>query len=193
METLPSCFDLVRAFRPGLNVEGIAAWVESDGAGWERRTIKLFGKESPIPRLTKWYGEPYTYSGIEHTPEVMPGWLQRLRVDVERACSDRGGNVARFNSALLNYYRDGRDSVSWHADDEPELGQEPTIASLSIGAPRTFAIRALPTRAMWRTALGDGDLLIMRGESQSIYQHSVPKAAAAGPRINITFRWIGPR
>lgn len=208
---LPACFDLFRAFAARIELAEIVA-----ATAWEQKTIKLFGKERQIPRLTKWYGSaPYTYSGAVNAPEPMPSWLDSLRVEVERAIGGGAGRAAgsgagraagsragraigaRFNSALLNYYRDGRDSVAWHADDEPELGDRPTIASLSFGAPRTFAIRAAavirayPSGGPWRLALGHGDLLVMRGESQRDYVHSVPKTAApVGPRVNVTFRWV---
>lgn len=103
---------------------------------------------------------------------------------------------APFNTCLANYYRDGSDSVSWHADDEPELGANPVIASVSLGAARKFAIRnatdggrSAGKRDTWSTDLGGGDLLVMRGDSQSRYHHSVPKTSRPiGARINLTFR-----
>lgn len=177
--TLPECFRLIRRFAPGIELAPLLAQT------WEQRSIRMFGQELKVPRLTCWFGEKgYTYSGIANAPEPMPEWLHGLRERIEAVSG------ARFNSALFNYYRDGRDSVSWHADDEKELGPGPTIASLSIGSSRVFAIRAHggPTE---RVSLEDGDLLIMSGDSQSGYQHAVPKTAAAvGPRVNITLRWI---
>lgn len=177
---LPTCFELVRGFAPGFDLGQVQAHE------LEQKTIKLFGKERPTPRLTKWYGErAYTYSGIENAPEPMPAWLEALRAGAEKASG------ARFNSALVNYYRDGKDSVAWHADDEPELGSEPTIASLSFGASRTFAVKPRAGGESVRLSLADGDLLIMRGESQSDYLHAVPKTTREiGPRVNVTFRWV---
>ncbi len=176
---LPECFRLIRGFAPGIELAPLLAQT------WEQRSLRMFGREVKVPRLTRWFGERgYTYSGIDNAPAPMPEWLNGLRARIETASG------ARFNSALLNYYRDGRDSVAWHADDEKELGPRPTIASLSLGASRVFAIRA-HGGPVERVALEDGDLLIMSGDSQSGYQHAVPKTAAAvGPRVNITLRWI---
>ena len=157
------------------------------GIVWEQPTLRIFGREVLAPRLTAWFGTgAYTYAGKRHEPSPMPEWVDAARLDIERMTG------ATFNSVLLNYYRDGRDSVSWHADDEPELGDEPTIASWSIGAYRTFAMRAnSDARTSWRTLLGGGDLLIMSGRSQLDYQHSVPKTTRPiGPRINPTFRMV---
>jgi alkylated DNA repair dioxygenase AlkB len=178
---LPGCFEMLRGYLPGIDLAEIL------GMTWDQPTIRIFGRECKIPRLTRWFGEAgYTYSGAANAPAPMPAWLDKIRRGVEAKTG------ARFNSALVNYYRDGRDSVAWHADDEKELGARPTIASLSLGASRTFYIRlAADNAAKWRVELADGDLLIMRDEAQSDYQHSVPKTAApVGPRINITFRWI---
>jgi alkylated DNA repair dioxygenase AlkB len=187
---LPKCFDLIPGFASGIEIGPILE------QAWEQKTIKLFGQEHEVPRLTLWFGEGYTYSGIKNVAAPMPAWLDELRSRAEKASG------ARFNSALLNYYRDGKDSVSWHADDEKELGTEPTIASLSIGASRAFAIKERAERlgeietgkerARWSLQLNDGDLLIMRGESQRDYLHSIPKTSKeVGARVNITFRWIG--
>jgi hypothetical protein len=140
---LPSCFQYVHGYRPWENLSEILTLT------WDQPTIRIFGKETKIPRLTRWFGEAaYTYSGAVNAPAPMPAWLDGLRREIER---DTG---ARFNSALLNYYRDGRDSVAWHADDETELGDRPVIASLSIGATRGFSIkRRSPDAGAWRLPL----------------------------------------
>ena len=94
-----------------------------------------------------------------------------------------------FNSCLANLYRDGSDSMGYHSDDEPELGPRPTIASISLGARRNFALRHRVSRQRWTWSLGEGDLLVMRAEAQSDYAHAVPKTAKpVGPRMNLTFR-----
>ena len=180
---LPECFELI----PGYLSSPTNA-SNTPGVDWEQPTIRMFGKVRNVPRLTKWYGEAgYTYSGIENRPEPMPVWLDVIRQRVQETAG------ARFNSALLNLYRGGGDSIAWHADDERELGTDPTIASLSIGARRTFKIRHNATREVWSLNLGGGDLLITRGEAQRLYQHSLPKTSApVGHRINITFRLIHP-
>lgn len=154
---------------------------------WERPQFTLFGKVYNAPRLTAWFGDGvYTYSGVRQEPAPMPVWIDNARREIQELAGER------FNSVLLNYYRDGRDSVAWHADDEPELGAEPTIASWSLGAPRKFQVKPREGAERWETTLGGGDLLIMSGRSQLDYLHSVPKTARpVGPRINLTFRWVG--
>lgn len=157
-----------------------------DGIAWEQRTIKLYGKETPLPRLTAWYGDAdmvYTYSGIANTPHQWTRLLKHLKSTVEQATG------YEFNSALLNYYRDGKDSIGWHADDEPELGPSPVIASLSFGGSRAFMLRDAHTKQLaGKYELSDGSLLLMMPGCQEAYEHSLPKRAHAEPRINVTFR-----
>jgi alkylated DNA repair dioxygenase AlkB len=177
---LPECFRLIEGWRQRDLVEAVCS-VE-----WEQPQFTIFGKVHNAPRLTAWFGDgPYTYSGKRHEPAPMPQWIDEARRDIEALTG------ARFNSVLLNYYRSGRDSVAWHADDEPELGAEPTIASWSLGAARTFAVKPRADGERWSAALGNGDLLVMSGRSQLDYLHSVPKTAKAiGPRVNLTFRLV---
>jgi alkylated DNA repair dioxygenase AlkB len=153
----------------------------------------MFGKEVPQPRLTAWYGDPaaqYTYSGLTWEPRPWTPTLLDLRRRLEAATD------ARFNSVLLNYYRDGRDSMGWHADNEPELGAAPAIASLSLGASRRFRLRPYRgglTHPSFSLDLPTGSLLLMRGPTQQHWQHELPKTARpVGPRLNLTFRWIVP-
>lgn len=155
---------------------------------WEQRTIKIFGRMSDVPRLTCWMGEAaYKYSGIAHKPAPMPPSIQVLRGLVEIS----SGSTVRYNSVLANMYRDGAHSVAWHSDDEPELGGEPTIASLSLGASRRFSIKRVADGQRWDLVLNHGDLLVMSGRSQADYVHAVPKTTAkVGPRINLTFRTV---
>jgi alkylated DNA repair dioxygenase AlkB len=157
-------------------------------ADWKQekaRTGHLF------PRLTAWYadeGISYTYSGVTHPPMPWPAFLLPIKQRVEQAADHV------FNSLLLNYYRHGKDSLGFHADDEPELGTNPVIASLSLGATRKFILRHNRTREKLTLDLSDGSLLIMAGTTQHFYQHAIPKTAApVGERINLTFRKTYPR
>jgi alkylated DNA repair dioxygenase AlkB len=160
---------------------------------WEQRNIRIFGQEVPQPRLTAWYGDPaarYTYSGL--TWEPLP-WLPALLSVRQRL---ENATQTSYNSVLLNYYRDGRDSMGWHADDEPELGPAPAIASLSLGATRRFRLRPRAGQAHPSLSLDlpTGSLLLMRGPTQQHWQHALPKTARPiGPRLNLTFRWVGSR
>jgi len=151
---------------------------------WEQQTLRIYGRETPVPRLTCWFGDAaYAYSGTTNAAHAWLPELEELRVRLETA------TAARFNSCLANVYRGGADSVSWHSDDEPELGAQPVIASISLGDTRDFRLRDEASRAVSTVPLGHGDLLVMRGESQSHFRHSVPKRAHAGTRINLTFRY----
>lgn len=156
---------------------------------WRRDSITVFGKTSPIPRLNAWYGDDgktYRYSNIAMQPRPWTDALTTIRERVEREC-EQG-----FNSVLLNLYRDGRDGVAWHADDEPELGREPVIASVSFGATRRFQLRHKRDRTLQHElALAHGSLVVMRGATQAHCLHQVPKTSRpVGPRINLTFRSI---
>ncbi|VTS04062.1 alpha-ketoglutarate-dependent dioxygenase AlkB family protein [Tuwongella immobilis] len=154
---------------------------------WEQHFF--FGK--PIPRLTAWYGDAgvtYRYSGIQHNPEH---WTQPL-IQLRDAISENGsadGLDASFNSVLLNRYRNGQDSVAFHADNEPELGQNPIIASLSLGAVRRFRLRHVSTRETMTMNLTSGSLLWMFGTLQHHWEHALPKTnLSVGERVNLTFR-----
>lgn len=155
---------------------------------WEHRHIVMFGREVLQPRLACWYGDyAYSYSGIRLEPRPWTGRLDELR----QLCEDASG--ATFNSCLANLYRDGRDSMGWHADDEPELGSEPVIASLSLGATRMFRMRHRESRTVVDIALEHGSLLVMGGLMQKCWVHELPKTAKpVGQRINLTFRSIIP-
>jgi alkylated DNA repair dioxygenase AlkB len=163
-----------------------------DETEWEQETAVLYGREVLAPRLTAWHGDAeasYVYSGVRHDP--LP-WTPALR-DVRGRLSDETGH--EFNSVLLNFYRDGFDSVSWHADDEPELGPAPVIASISLGAPRVFQMKHKQRSDISRVdiQLEHGSLLMMAGDCQQCWMHQIPKRKgrnAPGPRINLTFRSI---
>ncbi|MFD2719371.1 alpha-ketoglutarate-dependent dioxygenase AlkB family protein [Hymenobacter monticola] len=176
-------------FLPEAAAAALLASLNAETA-WEQRSIRLFGQEFPQPRLTAWYGDAearYTYSNLAWEPRPWTPALQALRQRVEAATN------ARFNSVLLNLYRDGRDSMGWHADDEPELGPTPVIASLSLGALRRFRLR--PRAGLVHPPvsldLPTGSLLLMRGPTQQHWQHALPKTTRPlGPRLNLTFRWV---
>ncbi len=177
----PSCV----SYRPGWLVAADEVMAELQSTiDWEQHEITLFGRTVPTPRLTAWMGDrSYAYSGVVNEPKPWPAVLEEIR---DRLVTDCG---APFNSCLANLYRDGSDSMGYHSDDEPELGDRPTIASLSLGARRTFLLRHRVTRERWSWDLGEGDLLVMTGESQSDYAHAVPKTRRpVGPRMNLTFR-----
>ena len=152
----------------------------------ETRAIAIFGRDVAMPRLTAWYGDEallYVLASPER-PIALDAPVSELRDAVAARLRHR------FNSVLLNRYRSGRDGVSWHSDDEPELGDEPVIASLSFGATRRFLLRDRSTRERAASLeLEHGSLLVMRGRSQRVFQHCVPKdPRATGERINLTFR-----
>lgn len=162
---------------------------------WEQPDICIGGRLLPIPRLQSWYGDEgaiLIYSGRHFKPNPWHPMLIALRDRISAV------SCAAYNSVLANQYRDGNDSVGWHADDEPELGDRPTIASLSLGSTRKFLVKPksrylsqnpfLPTRR-YDILLAHGDLLIMSGASQKNWQHSLPKTKQpVGQRINLTFR-----
>ena len=160
-------------------------WAELN---WTQHEISLFGRRVYQPRLSCWYGDPgahYTYSGLHLQPSH---WHPALE-DIRRVLEDTVDT--RFNSVLANAYRNGRDSMGWHADDEKELGEEPTIASLSLGACRRFLLRERHGNKTICLALEPGSLLVMQGASQSVYRHSLPKTSKpVGLRINLTFRMV---
>ena len=153
---------------------------------WRQDNIHIAGKSIPIPRLQNWYGDPttsYTYSRIKLQAVAFPPWMETLRRRVER----QTGNC--FNRTLVNYYRDGQDSVDWHADDELELGPEPIIASVSLGQERAFLLRHKTTKERLKINLPHGSLMMMGSGIQEHWHHSIAKDKnVVGPRINFTFR-----
>ncbi len=168
---------------------GALMQVLRDGLPWEVHHIRLFGREVPSPRLSCWIGDPdavYRYSGTRFSPHPWTAGLsalrQRLQVELGQP----------FNSVLANRYRDGRDAMGWHSDDEPELGPEPLIASLSLGAVRRFVLRRRddPGRRL-ALELEPGSLLLMGGTTQRHWKHALPRTTRpVGERINLTFRQL---
>jgi alkylated DNA repair dioxygenase AlkB len=153
---------------------------------WRAETVVVFGKRHLQPRLTAWYGEAsYTYSGLRLAPLPWTPLLTTIRNAVEAACG------RRFNSVLLNRYRDGRDSMGMHSDDEPELGPDPAIASLSFGTTRSFILRHKRDKRTVKLDLLDGSLLLMAGTLQQHWLHGINKSSRPlGERVNLTFRYI---
>jgi alkylated DNA repair dioxygenase AlkB len=156
---------------------------------WKQDSIKLYGRTIPLPRLTAWYGDAgrsYTYAGIRSEPNEWNKGLLYLKQETERLAG------LEFNSVLLNWYRDGEDYLNWHADDEKELGLNPVIGSVNFGETRDFFLRRnVDTSQKIVLPLKHGTLLIMRGEIQHNWQHSVPKRKRVdGSRFNLTFRHI---
>ena len=153
---------------------------------WRSETVTVYGKQHLQPRLSAAYGAaPYTYSGLTIHPLPWTPLLLAIKAAVESA------SAYTFNSVLLNYYRDGRDSMGMHSDDERELGRNPVVASVSFGATRTFILRHKASKQTIKLDLTDGCLLLMAGALQHHWQHGINKLTKpAGPRVNLTFRSI---
>jgi len=157
---------------------------------WKQEEIKMYGKVHPVPRQTAWYGYEgydYKYSGIMCNPEPWTKELLEIKKVIEHFLPGED-----FNSVLLNLYRNGNDKVSWHADDEPELGVNPTIASVSLGAVRRFDLKHKvdPTQNL-QIELKSGSLVVMMGALQHNWLHQIPvQKKISNPRINLTFRTI---
>jgi alkylated DNA repair dioxygenase AlkB len=156
---------------------------------WRQDSVTLFGKKVKQPRLTAWYGEPnlyYTYSGLRLKTVPWTFTLLTLRDRVEAL------DVGQYNAVLLNYYRDGNDSMGYHSDDEPELGVNPIIAILSLGQPRKLQMKKKKSTARpLNFVLQSGDLFIMAGATQHHWRHQIPKSPSArGARLSLTFRNI---
>ncbi|WP_242921360.1 alpha-ketoglutarate-dependent dioxygenase AlkB family protein [Pontibacter liquoris] len=155
---------------------------------WQQESIKLFGRQLPMPRLTAWYGDKgYTYSGLYNRPQSWLPVLLELKEQVEKV----SGHT--YNSVLLNLYRHGQDSMGWHADNEAALGPEPAIASLSFGAERRFGLKHRFRKDLKpvHLALPHGSLLLMQGPTQQHWLHHIPKTSrSVQPRINLTFRHV---
>lgn len=156
---------------------------------WQQDEIVVYGKKYQQPRLTALYGnegKPYRYSNIVMQPNRWSSLLMYIKNEVEEQCQ------THFTSVLLNYYRDGKDSNGWHADNEPELGRNPIIASVSFGAVRSFHLQHNTLKEeKVKINLEHGSLLIMSGTTQHFWKHQIPKTTQnIGPRINGTFRII---
>lgn len=185
---------------PDASLDWCAQWLDEEQSSalfaaslaqvaWQQHHLRIFGRTVAAPRLSCWIGDPgtaYAYSGARFEPHPWPGALLPVRDAASRVAG------AQFNSVLANLYRDGRDGMGWHSDDERELGPEPVIASVSLGATRRFSFRHRTQAGVGLTLpLPAGSLLLMRGATQQHYRHALPKTARpVGPRINLTFRRI---
>lgn len=161
-----------------------------DQIEWNHSDVVIKGKAFKQPRLTAWFGDEgaeYRYSGLDNTPSPWTPLLEEIKAVVEAAAG------CTFNSALLNYYRHNRDSIGYHSDNEPELGRDPTIASVSFGHERTFILKPKWNRPgeTHELRLASGSLLIMAGATQRNWVHGIEKETSpCGPRVNLTFRRI---
>ncbi|PVW16349.1 alpha-ketoglutarate-dependent dioxygenase AlkB family protein [Marixanthomonas spongiae] len=179
-------------YHPGfLSRKSADAYFETllNGTPWQQDHIKIFGKTHQQPRLRALYGEQgksYSYSGITMHPLPFTSVLKEIKERVEAV------SEAHFNVVLLNLYRDGQDSNGWHSDDEKELGENPMIASISLGAERVFQLKHKKDKTLKKSlVLQHGSLLLMKGTTQEKWKHQVPKTKkATTARINLTFRTI---
>ena len=157
---------------------------------WQQDQITIYGKTCPVPRLQVWMGDPdahYQYSGLSLSPQPWSRIVSLIKQQIENICD------SRFNSVLINLYRSGHDSNGWHSDDEPELGENPAIASFSLGATRRFRLRHKYRKDIqpYTLDLVSGSLLLMAGTTQTFWQHCLTKTARpVEPRINLTFRQV---
>ena len=155
---------------------------------WESMTIKMFGRDTKIPRLQCWIGDEgceYRYSGKQLNRQIWNQDLTMIRKKIFKELK------IDFNSVLANYYRDGKDSMGWHSDDEKELGPNPTIASISFGSERDLVFRSKISKKTLAIPQTNGCLILIDGETQKNWQHSIKKTQKIiGPRINLTFRNI---
>lgn len=185
---------------PGGSVTLMRSWLPADeadelqqsvlgGVSWSQPKITLFGRQVAIPRLQAWVGDDnarYAYSGTAFSPDPWHPAMQSLRVKLTSSLG------SPFNSVLANLYRTGEDCMHWHADNEPELGPTPCIASVSVGATRDFLLKPRDRHCeRISLSLGHGDLLVMRGHTQRHWLHSIPRRKrVTAARINLTFRYI---
>lgn len=156
---------------------------------WTQPQVRLYGRSFAVPRLVAWYGDAqasYRYSGLTHQPLPWTSLLAEVRRRVERQVGES------LNGVLLNLYRDGQDAMGWHSDDEPELGPEPLVVSLNLGATRRFDLRRKGSaRIEHSLELAHGSLLVMSGPTQHHWQHQIARTRKVlTPRLNLTFRQI---
>lgn len=179
-------FRIAQAFWSRDEADALLARLSGELA-WTQHDVVIFGRRIPSPRLSAWYGDPeasYAYSGRRYVPLPWTPTLLSVRARIE------AGLGLRFNGMLANLYRNGRDGMGWHRDNEPELGPMPAIASASFGAVRRFALRHRSGERR-ELMLGHGSLLLMAGTSQRYWQHALPKTTrSCDARLNLTFRWI---
>jgi alkylated DNA repair dioxygenase AlkB len=186
--------------QPQAELEYLPRWVDAEIADrwvrdltaqtpWSQPQIKLYGRSFSVPRLVAWYGDAgvgYRYSGLVHEPLLWTPLLADIREQVQQQVGQR------LDGVLLNLYRDGQDAMGWHSDDEPELGPEPLVVSLNLGATRRFDFRRKgASRIEYSIDLEHGSLLVMSGPTQHHWQHQIARTRKVSePRLNLTFRQI---
>jgi len=181
----------VRLWQAAFDAELAASWLEAllVEVAWQTEHITMFGKTHEVPRRVAWYGDAgatYRYAGVQHDPLPWSPLLGQIRDEVQDLLP-----TLAFNSVLLNLYRNGRDRMGWHADDEPELGPNPVIASVSLGATRRFDLKHRVTGEKVQVSLPSGSLLVMDGPLQRHWLHQLPATARIhDPRVNLTFRQV---
>ncbi|WP_275544502.1 alpha-ketoglutarate-dependent dioxygenase AlkB family protein [Pseudomonas sp. Marseille-Q0931] len=191
-DPLPAIADAELDYLPSWMDAAVAdSWLDAlvEQTPWQQPELFIHGRYHRTPRLTAWYGDTearYRYSGKLHEPMPWTPLLDEIRQRVVRQVGQP------LNAVLLNYYRDGQDSMGWHSDAEPELGRDPLIASLNLGGSRRFDLRRVgSTRIEHSLTLEHASLLVMRGPTQHHWQHQVAKTRqACAPRLNLTFRLI---
>lgn len=157
---------------------------------WTQDEVVVYGKRHKIPRLNAWYGDEgkvMKYSGLSLEPKAWTAELLEIKYKLEEATGEK------FNSCLLNYYRDGKDGMGWHQDNEKELGLNPIIASVTFGETRPFQLKHISNKELKKVdiPLSNGSLLLMAGETQHYWKHQIPKTTKTlESRINLTFRQI---
>jgi len=156
---------------------------------WQQKVVRMYDKEVTTPRLSAWYAdeETYDYTSLRRSaPNKWTPELMAIKAKVEKIAK------VKFNSVLLNYYRDGNDSVAWHSDNEKALGKYPVIASVSFGQVRSFDIRLKSDHSdKYSIKLEDGALMIMKGDLQQNWEHRIAKSSRPmHARINLTFRTV---
>ena len=185
---------------PDADLHYLPQWVDADVADrwllelsqrtpWSQPQISIYGRTVPVPRLVAWYGDAearYRYSGLLHEPLPWTPLLAEIRQRVQQQVGQT------LNGVLLNLYRDGQDAMGWHSDDERELGEQPLVASLNLGAARRFDFRRKGgSRIEHSIELGHGSLLVMSGPTQHYWQHQIARSRKVSePRLNLTFRQI---
>lgn len=178
---------LIKQFYPEQKADGFIKLLLSE-LEWQEEQIFIFGRWVKVPRLMCWYGDNdayYKYSHVVHKPQPWTTTLKQIQHDIENY------GEYKFNSVLANLYRNGNDSMGCHADNEPELGKNPLIASLSFGDTRILKFRHKHSNCVLNIPLENGDLLIMAGECQHHWQHQIPKTRQKkNARINLTFRKV---
>lgn len=156
---------------------------------WEQKQMLIYDKMVQLPRLTAWFGpagQNYLYSGVLNQTQPWIPELIEIKNQLEKFLNEK------FNSCLLNFYREGKDYVSWHSDNEKELGVNPIIASLSLGVTRSFQIKHKMVKLeTLKIDVANGDLVLMKGNMQKNWLHRIaPTVKEVGPRINLTFRTV---